>query len=174
MGWRDGRIRFWGKSLAKLVKMALWAAAGVALVWAIYYLVRRLPHLIEPEPARARAAARAVRPRHRAGDPARPISPEPPRDLLGEGRVREALSLLYRGALSSLVHAKGVALSAGDTERDCLRRARAVLPREGHAYFGRADRGVGGDRLRRTLCPTPGRAQGLVASWPAHFVPAPG
>ena len=49
--------------------------------------------------------------------------------------MREALSLLYRGALSSLVNAKGIALNAGDTERDCLRRARAVLTREGHAYF---------------------------------------
>src|SRR6185436_2274457 len=55
--------------------------------------------------------------------------------LLAAGQVRDALSLLYRGALSALVHAKGLPFQAGATERDCLRRARDVLPREGQAFF---------------------------------------
>jgi hypothetical protein len=93
--------------------------------------------------------------------------------LLGEGRMREALSLLYRGALSSLVHARGIALEPGDTERDCLRRARAVLPREGHAYFVELVAAWEGTAYAGRL-PDTARAQGLVASWPAHFAPAPG
>ena len=53
------------------------------------------------------------------------------------GRTREALSLLYRGALSALVHRHEVALQAGDTEGDCLRAANRSLPADGAAYFGR-------------------------------------
>jgi hypothetical protein len=157
---------------ARLAKIALWAATGIALVWAIYYLVRRLPHLLEPDPAEDAAPpvlfgldiAPETLPSDIAGTAAR---------LLGEGRLREALSLLYRGALSTLVHAKGVVLNAGDTERDCLTRARAVLPREGYAYFGElvaAWQAI----AYAGRSPEAGRAQGLVAAWPAHFMPAPG
>ncbi|HKY01892.1 MAG TPA: hypothetical protein VJM53_05010, partial [Burkholderiales bacterium] len=55
--------------------------------------------------------------------------------LLHNGKIREALSLLYRGALSALVHRKQVRLSEGDTEGDCLRAARGILTLEGTRYF---------------------------------------
>jgi hypothetical protein len=38
-----------------------------------------------------------------------------------DGRLREALSLLYRGALSELVHKRGVRLLTSHTEGDVLR-----------------------------------------------------
>jgi hypothetical protein len=41
--------------------------------------------------------------------------------LAREGRLREALSLLYRGALSELVHKRGVQLLTSHTEGDVLR-----------------------------------------------------
>jgi hypothetical protein len=41
--------------------------------------------------------------------------------LAREGRLREALGLLYRGALSELVHKRGVQLLASHTEGDVLR-----------------------------------------------------
>ena len=41
--------------------------------------------------------------------------------LARAGRLREALSLLYRGALSELVHRRGVRLLASHTEGDVLR-----------------------------------------------------
>ena len=78
------------------------------------------------------------------------------------------MSLLYRGALSSLVHAKGVEFRAGDTERDCLRRVLPVLPREGHAYFGELIAAWEAAAYAGRL-PEAGRAQRLVTSWPGHF-----
>ena len=45
--------------------------------------------------------------------------------LCAQQRLREALGLLYRGALSQLVHARRLEVSAGDTEQDCLRRVAA-------------------------------------------------
>jgi hypothetical protein len=41
--------------------------------------------------------------------------------LARAGKLREALSLLYRGALSELVHKRGVQLLASHTEGDVLR-----------------------------------------------------
>jgi len=42
-------------------------------------------------------------------------------------RVPEALSLLYRGALSRLIHQYGVPITASATEGECLELARARL-----------------------------------------------
>jgi hypothetical protein len=43
--------------------------------------------------------------------------------LAREGRLREALGLLYRGALSELVHKRGVRLLASHTEGEAVRLA---------------------------------------------------
>ena len=43
--------------------------------------------------------------------------------LAREGRLREALSLLYRGALSELVHKRGIELLASHTEGEAVKLA---------------------------------------------------
>ena len=50
------------------------------------------------------------------------------RELWLAGEHRAALSLLYRGALSRLVHSYQVAIGDASTEGDCVRLARAALP----------------------------------------------
>ena len=50
------------------------------------------------------------------------------RSLWLAGERRAALSLLYRGALSRLVHSYEIAIGAASTEGDCVRLARAALP----------------------------------------------
>ncbi|MEO8309666.1 MAG: DUF4129 domain-containing protein [Caldimonas sp.] len=50
------------------------------------------------------------------------------RELWLAGERRAALSLLYRGALSRLVHSYEVAIGDASTEGDCVRLARAALP----------------------------------------------
>jgi hypothetical protein len=54
--------------------------------------------------------------------------PEAAARLAAAGKLREALSLLYRGALSELVHKRGVQLLASHTEGEAVRLA-------GMAYF---------------------------------------
>jgi len=49
------------------------------------------------------------------------------RELWLAGEHRAALSLLYRGALSRLVHSYQVAIGDASTEGDCVRLARAAL-----------------------------------------------
>lgn len=46
------------------------------------------------------------------------------------GERRAALSLLYRGTLSRLVHSYAVAIGDASTEGDCIRLARVTLPTE--------------------------------------------
>ncbi len=59
------------------------------------------------------------------------------RALCQRGKVRAALSLLYRGALSRLVHDHRVPIRAASTEGECVRLASAVLTAGGSAYFDR-------------------------------------
>jgi hypothetical protein len=56
-------------------------------------------------------------------------------DLARAGRLREALSLLYRGTLSHLVHRRGVELLASHTEAEVLALAREALPTQGGWYL---------------------------------------
>jgi hypothetical protein len=53
------------------------------------------------------------------------------------GRRRAALSLLYRGALSRLVHSLAVPIEDASTEGDCVRLARVTLPAERSAFVAR-------------------------------------
>ena len=54
-----------------------------------------------------------------------------------EAEHRAALSLLYRGALSRLVHLHVVPIRSASTEGDCLALARSRLDADAAAYFAR-------------------------------------
>ena len=56
-------------------------------------------------------------------------------ELLEAGREREALSLLYRGALSRAVHRHGIAILPSATEGEALRAVNATLDPPRAAYF---------------------------------------
>lgn len=55
--------------------------------------------------------------------------------LWQRGEPRACLSLLYRGALSQLVHGHGVPIRASSTEGDCLRLAEPRLPAPAASYL---------------------------------------
>jgi len=56
--------------------------------------------------------------------------------LIAQGHVREALSLIYRGTLSFLVHVRNLKVSAGATESEVATLSRRVLTPNGAQYFG--------------------------------------
>jgi hypothetical protein len=56
-------------------------------------------------------------------------------ELLRAGRLRDALSLLYRASLSSAVHRFGVTLSAHHTEREVLKAVKGALDEARARYF---------------------------------------
>ncbi|RZI82136.1 MAG: DUF4129 domain-containing protein [Rubrivivax sp.] len=59
------------------------------------------------------------------------------RELWLRGEQRAALSLLYRGALSRLVHRHGVPIRAASTEGECVQLASKRLPPDQHAFVAR-------------------------------------
>jgi len=160
IGWSPG------ESALALIKLFSWLAAATAVVWLVYRLVRLMPTLVEPPEHPPVLFGLEVAPESLPPDIAGAADA-----LIAEGRVREALSLLYRGALSALAHTRGLALRPGDTERDCLRRAQPTLPREAHAYFGELVTAWVAAAYAARL-PEPGRARRLAAAWSTHFARA--
>jgi hypothetical protein len=109
-----------GSSLAKAAEVLLWIAAGALIAYTLWWAARILPRqrVERAEPYRPPPALFGME-----------LAPEtlPPdvgaaaAALARAGKLREALSLLYRGALSELVHKRGVRLLASHTEGDVLR-----------------------------------------------------
>lgn len=91
--------------------------------------------------------------------------------LVREGRGREALSLLYRGALSALIHRDHVRLTAGDTEGDCLRAARGKLPDAGANYLAQLV-SAWSNAAYAARMPAMAEAEALARAWAPHFAAA--
>jgi hypothetical protein len=120
-----------GQALADGVRVIFWVAAAALLAYALWWAARLLPRFAGP-----------------ASEPYRPpeslfgmeLAPEKlPADvaaaaaaLAAEGKLREALGLLYRGALSDLVHRQGVMLLASHTENEVL----GLSPKKAQDYLG--------------------------------------
>jgi hypothetical protein len=145
-------IRAAGYALARAGEVLLWVAAGALVAYALWWASRLIPRRGEPppEPYQPPAALFGI-----------DIAPErlPPdvgaaaAALAREGKRREALSLLYRGALSELVHKRGVPLLASHTEGEAVRMAKlpyfAVLVDawQGCAYASRTPPAADVERL---------------------------
>jgi len=125
--------------LSWLIELARWlAAGGRVLVWllaavalAIVIVTARRWLAVHGGDALSRRDARLpshvrdldIRPESLPDDIGAAV-----RELWLAGERRAALSLLYRGALSRLVHSYAVAIGDASTEGDCVRLARAALP----------------------------------------------
>ncbi|HUQ73775.1 MAG TPA: DUF4129 domain-containing protein [Burkholderiales bacterium] len=105
--------------LAKLAQFALWAVVAAAIAYMLWWMVRALPRHGAPPVERYQAPASLfgmdLAPQTLPAD-----VPAAVLQLVREGKPREALALLYRGALSRLVHQRGVELHASHTEMEVL------------------------------------------------------
>ena len=130
-----------------LIELVRWLAeAGRGVMWllgaiavAVFAVCAWRWARVQADAARTRAAPR---PSHVHDLDIRPESL--PVDMAGAARAlwqrgehRAALSLLYRGALSRLVHGHAVPIRAASTEGECVRLAARLLPPEGGRFFER-------------------------------------
>jgi hypothetical protein len=129
--WILGLFQF----LSQAAGFLLWVAGGIGLAFAAVWIYRVIK-------AR-RPAISAVTPRALSQFQDLDIRPDSlPVDvggaalaLLTAGRTREALSLLYRGALSRAVHTFSVPIDASYTEGEALRAVRRSLDAVRAQYF---------------------------------------
>jgi hypothetical protein len=162
-------VHFWA-NLAELfgdiTQSVLWIAVAIVIALALFYLRRFVP---EP-----RIRSRGYRPPNALFG--LDVTPESlPDDIAGtasrlaqEGRLREALSLLYRGALSALVHNHHLSLTVGHTEGDCLSAASQALPQPVSEYFGRLVH-AWQDAAYAGRQPDAASVGALCDSWRPHF-----
>jgi hypothetical protein len=128
--WVTGLIDFLAQSSSLLLWVAGAVCAAIAAVWMIRMLRRRVPAVATIEPRIVSVHGLDIRPESLPDDIGAAAL-----ELLDQGREREALSLLYRGALSCAVHRHGVAIGASATEGEALRAVNATLDPGGAAYF---------------------------------------
>ena len=123
------------RSLSAGMRVGVWLVGAALLVW----ILLRLRDWLKAREGGGPAAVQL--PTHVGQLDIRPESL--PDDVGAEalrlwlaGEARAALSLLYRGALSRLVHGHGVPIRAASTEGDCLRLSAARLPAASHEFLG--------------------------------------
>lgn len=152
---------------AEIARLLMWVAAGLLVAAALYYARRFVPSW-------------TVAPRVRRRPPSAifglEITPESlPADVasaalaaIDEDNVRGGLSLLYRGALSVLVHGDGLEVSAGDTEGDCVRRVAAHDDPRRARYFGELV-GAWQSAAYAGRLPATDALRALCGEWRVHF-----
>jgi len=128
---------WWLELIANLsagMRVAMWLVGAALLIWV---LLRLRDWLKQREGGQGLAA---VPPTHVGSLDIRPESlpadiGAAARALWQRGEVRAALSLLYRGALSRLVHGHGVPIRAASTESECLALAAPRLTPDSRAFL---------------------------------------
>jgi len=151
--------------LAELLRSLLWLVAGLALAVLVLLLVRHRQRWAptSPQPLPEFVSGFDLRPGSLPAEVAQAAAA-----ALARGATVEALSLLYRGALRSLIAQRQIEFAAGDTEQDCLRRVAGRVPAAVEICLAEIVEAWGlvayGGR------PLPGwRGEELLAGWERHF-----
>jgi hypothetical protein len=156
--------------IAEIVRGLAWVLLALVVLFALYWLLRRLDWIRVPEQTRWTAPTTLfgldVRPDSLPDDVAAAAL-----ELLRLGNLLEALSLLYRGALVTLLHRDQVQLTGGDTESDCLVKTRERVPANTHAYLARLLLAWQGAAYAHRV-PARLDVERLATEWPGYFGPA--
>ena len=128
--WLTQVFDFLAQSSSLIVWIAGALCVAIAVVWGIRMLRKRAPATATPELEVASLHGLDIRPESLPENIGAAAL-----ELLEAGREREALSLLYRGALSRAVHRHGIAIGAAATEGEALRAVNATLDPPRAAYF---------------------------------------
>ena len=159
-----------GEWFAYLIQGIGWTLLGLLIAFLVWMIWRhrhvfqaRGINLTKPAPA----AARVVMGMDVAPESLPKDIPAAAMELWRVGRRQEAMSLLYRGAISRLIESGGVEIAESDTESDCLRRVEAEAAAHAGYFGGLTDAWMMLAYGRRA--PQDERMQELCAAWPFSF-----
>jgi hypothetical protein len=165
LGW----LRALGYAFARSSEVALWIAATALIALGLWWASRLVPRAppaprapYQPPPS---LFGMELAPETLPADLAGAV-----RALLGAGRMREALALLYRGTLSALVHGRGIELKSSDTEGEALARVRAHGEAATAQYFAELVLHWQRAAYARRL-PAPADIEQLLAAYGERFAP---
>jgi hypothetical protein len=128
------------ESVGRGMSLVLWVAGAIGVAVLVVWVLRLLgARSRSRSPAPLAAAVMSSRFDLRAEGLPDDVGAAA-RGLLEAGRPREALSLLYRGALSRAEHRFGVRIEVADTESDVLRAVHAGLDPERAQFVARVIR----------------------------------
>lgn len=129
--WLEKLFEFLGRAASFVLWMLGFLAAGILGVWVYRVAQARAPRIAHPRvDGRAQVGDLDIRPASLPDDVGAAA-----RALLDAGHTREALSLLYRGALSRAVHRHGITIGAAATEGEVLRAVDGRLDASSIDYF---------------------------------------
>lgn len=164
-------LQSFAQALSQLSRLAAYAVIVAVLYFAVRFLLKSARGWRAGGPA---AAADRPPPQTLFGLDVR-LDSLPPNlaELAAEAALRDprlALSLLYRGALATLMHRDRVTIEVGDTEGDCLRRVHRMHAADLAGYFARlvdawSQTAYGGKAVAASS------VQALCADWPKFFAP---
>jgi hypothetical protein len=156
-----------GEWFAYLIQGIGWMLLGLLIAFLVWMIWRhrhvfraRGFNLAKPAPA----AARVVMGMDVAPESLPKDIPAAAMELWRVGRRQEAMSLLYRGAISRLIETGGVEIAESDTESDCLRRVEVEAAAHAGYFGGLTDAWMMLAYGRRA--PQDERMQELCSSWP--------
>lgn len=161
-----------GQYLAVMFKVVLVILLGMLIAWLAIHHERWLNWIrgIKPAP-------KFVPPKQLFGLDIRPESlpdniAQEALTLWRQGKLRAALSLLYRGALSRLATQEGITLKESYTEGDCLREVSRQVDQAKGKYFSRLTTAW---QMVAYANRSPDVAEGelLCQQYPAHFEARP-
>ena len=156
-----------GEWFALVIQGIGWTLLGLLIAFLVW-MVWRHRHVFNAQGIRmgkkAPAAARVVMGMDVAPESLPKDIPTAAMELWRVGRRQEAMSLLYRGAISRLIEAGGVEIAESDTESDCLRRVEVEAAAHADYFGGLTDAWMTLAYGRRP--PQDERMQELCATWP--------
>jgi hypothetical protein len=111
-----------GYAFAHAAEVLFWGVAIAACAYALWWLSRVLPR-VAAAPSESYRPPPALFGMELAPEKLPANIAEAAAALARDGKLREALSLLYRGALSELVHKRGIRLLSSHTEGEAVQLA---------------------------------------------------
>ena len=159
------------QAIGQILRVLAWALLAVLLALALYWVLRRLEWIRTesgaPWTPPSTLFGLDVRPESLPDDVASAAS-----QLARAGDLVGALSLLYRGALITLMHRDHIELASGDTEADCLDKTHGKVGQPAQAYLTRLLLAWQGIAYAHRDIPG-SEVEALAAAWPGHFRRAP-